>query len=64
MNTRDSGSIPGWRITLEKEMATHSSIVAWETPWTVESGVLQSMGGNESDTADAIEHTHTHRNYY
>ena len=29
---------------LEKEMATHSSILAWELPWTEESGGLQSMG--------------------
>ena len=29
---------------LEKEMATHSSIVAWEIPWTEERGSLQSMG--------------------
>ena len=29
---------------LEKEMATHSSILAWEIPWTVEPGRLQSMG--------------------
>ena len=29
---------------LEKEMATHSSILAWETPWTEEPGGLQSMG--------------------
>ena len=29
---------------LEKEMATHSSIVAWKIPWTEESGRLQSMG--------------------
>ena len=29
---------------LEKEMATHSSILAWETPWTQEPGGLQSMG--------------------
>jgi len=28
----------------EKEMATHSSILAWETPWTEELGWLQSMG--------------------
>ena len=28
----------------EKEMATHSSILAWEIPWTEESGGLQSMG--------------------
>ena len=29
---------------LEKEMATHSSILAWKIPWTEESGELQSMG--------------------
>ena len=29
---------------LEKEMATHSSILAWEIPWTEEHGGLQSMG--------------------
>ena len=29
---------------LEKEMATHSSIIAWEIPWTEEPGRLQSMG--------------------
>ena len=29
---------------LEEEMATHSSILAWEIPWTEESGRLQSMG--------------------
>ena len=29
---------------LEKEMATHSSILAWEIPWAVELGGLQSMG--------------------
>ena len=30
--------------SLEKEMATHSSILAWEIPWTEELGGLQSMG--------------------
>ena len=34
----------GQEDTLEKEMATHSSILAWEIPWTEESGGLQSMG--------------------
>jgi len=32
----------GLRDPLEKEMETHSSILAWETPWTEESGRLQS----------------------
>ena len=35
---------------LEKEMATHSSILAWRIPWTEEPGKLQSMGSQESDT--------------
>ena len=34
----------GWKVTLEKGMATHSSILAWRIPWTEESGGLQSMG--------------------
>ena len=34
----------GWEDPLEKEMETHSSILAWEVPWTEEPGVLQSMG--------------------
>ena len=35
---------------LEKEMATHSSILAWEIPWTEEPGELQSMGSQKSWT--------------
>ena len=34
----------GWEDPLEKEMATHSSILAWEITWTEEPGGLQSMG--------------------
>ena len=34
----------GWEDLLEKEMATHSSILAWRIPWTEEPGGLQSMG--------------------
>ena len=34
----------GWEDTLMKEMATHSSNLAWEIPWTEEPGGLQSMG--------------------
>ena len=34
----------GWEDPLEKEMATHSSILAWKIPWTKELGGLQSMG--------------------
>ena len=38
------GSIPGSGISLEKGMATYSSILAWRIPWTKEPGRLQSMG--------------------
>ena len=34
----------GWEDPLEKEMATHSSTLAWKIPWTEESGRLESMG--------------------
>ena len=43
-SARDEGSIPGQEDPLEKEMATHSSILAWRTPRTEEHGRLQSMG--------------------
>ena len=43
-NAGDLGSIPGWEDPLEKEMATHSSILAWEISWTKEPRGLQSMG--------------------
>ena len=47
----DPDSIPGWEDPLEKEIATHSSVLAWEIPWTEEPGGLQSMGvTKESDT--------------
>ena len=48
-NAGDVGSIPGSGDPLEKEMATHSSILAWRIPWTEEPGRLQSMGMQESD---------------
>ena len=34
----------GWELPLEKEMAAHSSILAWKISWTEEPGRLQSMG--------------------
>ena len=43
-NAGDLGSIPGLNSFLEKETATHSSILAWEIPWMEEPGGLQSMG--------------------
>ena len=45
-NPKDSTRklILDWEDTLEKEMATHSSILAWEIPWTEQTCGLQSMG--------------------
>ena len=40
----------GWEDSLEKEKATHSSILAWKIPWTGERGGLQSRGPQELDT--------------
>ena len=40
----------GGEDPLEKEMATHSSILAWRIPWTEKLGGLQSWGRKESDT--------------
>ena len=38
----------GLEAPLEKEMATHSSILAWEIPWAEKPGGLQSMGSQKS----------------
>ena len=40
----------GWEVPLEKEIATHSSILAWEIPWAEKPGGLQSMGLLKSRT--------------
>ena len=40
----------GWEDTLEKEMATYSSILAWEIRWTEDPDVLQFMGSQKSQT--------------
>ena len=37
----------GWEDPLEKGMATHSSILAWNSPWTDESGGLESVSHKE-----------------
>ena len=43
-NEGDLGSIPGLGRSLQKEMAPHSSILAWRIPWTEEPGGLQPTG--------------------
>ena len=47
-NVPDMGSIPGSGRSLEKEVAVHSSVLAWEIPWTEEPGRLQSMGSQRA----------------
>ena len=51
-----------WKDLLEKEIATHSSILAWEIPWTEEPGGLQSMGSqksrNDSETKQQQQQQH------
>ena len=47
----------GGEDTLEKEMATHSSILAWRIPWTEEPGGLQSMGRKELDMTERLNST-------
>ena len=43
-DTGDAGSIPGQEDPLEQEIATGSSILAWDIPWTEDPGGLQSLG--------------------
>ena len=43
-NAGMQGQSPGWEDPLEKQTATHSSILVWEIPWREEPGGLQSMG--------------------
>ena len=43
-----------WEDPLEKETATHSSILAWKIPWTEESGGLQPMGSQRDKEARTI----------
>ena len=48
----------GWEDPLEKEMATHSSILAWRVPWMEEPGVPESIWGlKESDTTEGLDFT-------
>ena len=42
----------GWEDSLEKEMVTHFSILAWKIPFTEEPGRLESIGSQESETTE------------
>ena len=44
----------GWEDPLEKEMANHSSILAWKIPWMEEPGRLPPTGHKESDTTEQL----------
>ena len=44
----------GWEDPLEKEMATHSSILAWKIPWKEKPGGLQSMDHKQVDTTEQL----------
>ena len=54
----------GWKDPLEKETATHSSILAWDIPWTEEPDRLQSMESHRAGYNRATEHTRTTHNCY
>ena len=49
-----------WEGLLEKEMATHSSILAWSIPWTSKTGGLQSKG-SQRVRHDLVTNTLSHR---
>ena len=44
----------GWEDPLEKELATHSSTLAWRIPWMEEPGRYSPCGCKESDTTDGL----------
>ena len=44
----------GWEDLLEEEIATRSSLLVWEIPWTEEPGRLQSMGSQEPDMTERL----------
>ena len=53
----------GGEDPLEKEMATHSSILAWRISWMEEPGQLRSMGLQELDTTEWLSTHSTHLNF-
>ena len=51
----------GWEDPLEKEMATHSSTLAWKIPWTEEPGRLQPTGSQRVGHAERLHFTFTYQ---
>ena len=60
---RDAGSIPGQEDPLEKGMATHCSILAWEIPRTEEPGGYSPWGCKESDITKQLTFTFNKNKY-
>ena len=52
----------GREDSLEEEMATHSSILAWKIPWTEEPGVYSPRGQKDLDMTEATEPAHSTHN--
>ena len=46
----------GRKDPLEEDMASHSSVLAWRIPWTEGPGGLQSLGSQESDRTERLNH--------
>ena len=63
-NAGDEGSIPGSGRSPGGRNATHSSVLAWEIPWTEERGGYGSWGPSELDTTDQITHSFIHILYF
>ena len=51
-NAGDLVSVPGWEDPLEKEMVTHSSIIAWKIPWKRSLVGYSPWGHKEADTTE------------
>ena len=59
-NAGDTSSIPDQEDSLEEDTATHSSLLAWQTPWTGEPDGLQSIGSQRVKHNRATEHKNEH----
>ena len=56
MNNKSKGELTNWMVVglrMEKEMATHSSVLAWRIPGMAEPGGLPSMGSHRLDSTEA-----------
>ena len=63
-DVRHMDLIPGLGRSLEKEMATHSTILAWKIPWAEELGRLQFTVLQSRTQLSMHTHTHTHTHTY